>query len=608
MEMTQISSLVERLTDEQLMQEIQKPSGMAPLQIVMGELQRRAALRGGKPRGYAAGGMIGGPADAYEAEIARLFPHLVQQESGGQAGILGPQTRYGQAQGRTQMLPATARQMAERIGVPWRPEMMTGRTEEAASYQDRLGMEYLREGFSRTGNARDALRYYHGGPDRGIWGRNTNRYADEVLARAGETAPPPPAVPGLTGADGFSNPQNIANDSMSIGARIAESLGLGGGLGSIQEMYGDVSEMMPDATAPYAEVLQRLQGEEGRERGANRGRALMDAGLAMMSARTPNFMSALAAGGQAGLASRDRIQEEERGLMQSVIQAQLARSQAEQQQARASLEAASGLFEGNRRSMATAQELGSGLALGGARSQDSAAETKARVDQANIELRSREREGALDRINRLEGIREQVIAQAQSDANPERVYQTLLNSALGRVGERIMVPGVGGKPPTMSVYSREDAIRDAREGTSAAMAFRASGGSTPPAAGAGLGGAGGPQIISVDGQPVSAPAAAAPPARPAAPAPPARNLPALSRGLGASVPAAPARSSPPLSVDHDMRSRAIAERQAREAAEAAQREREAERLRIRRQAMRPSGRPATTGPRPDQAMIDRYGR
>lgn len=439
MEMTQTSSLVERLTDEQLMQEIQKPSGMAPLQIVMGELQRRAALRGGRPRGYAAGGMVGGPADAYEAEIARLFPHLVQQESGGQAGILGPQTRYGQAQGRTQMLPATARQMAERIGVPWRPEMMTGRTEEAASYQDRLGMEYLREGFSRTGNARDALRYYHGGPDRGIWGRNTNRYADEVLARAGETAPPPPTAPGLTGADGFSNPQNIANDSMSIGARIAESLGLGGGLGSIQEMYGDVSEMMPDATAPYAEVLQRLQGEEGRERGANRGRALMDAGLAMMSARTPNFMSALAAGGQAGLASRDRIQEEERGLMQSVIQAQLARSQAEQQQARASLEAASGLFEGNRRSMATAQELGSGLALGGARSTDAAAQAKQQADQFSVEvdlrrqeIRARADDSAAARATQLEAA--QIAAGSRQSPEQRRaelaqsIFQDLLEA------------------------------------------------------------------------------------------------------------------------------------------------------------------------------------
>jgi hypothetical protein len=37
----------------------------------------------------------------------------------------------------------------------------------------------------RTGNVRDALRYYHGGPNRSMWGPKTNAYADSILSRLG---------------------------------------------------------------------------------------------------------------------------------------------------------------------------------------------------------------------------------------------------------------------------------------------------------------------------------------------------------------------------------------------------------------------------------------
>lgn len=110
---------------------------------------------------------------------------LIQQESGGRPGVIGPQTAYGRAQGMTQMLPATAQQMATKLGVPWRPDLMTGRTEAAAQYQQALGQAYLEQGLNETGNVRDALHYYHGGPSRKLWGPKTRAYADAVIARLG---------------------------------------------------------------------------------------------------------------------------------------------------------------------------------------------------------------------------------------------------------------------------------------------------------------------------------------------------------------------------------------------------------------------------------------
>lgn len=62
---------------------------------------------------------------------------------------------------------------------------MKGSSPEAAEYQRKIGQAYLEEGLNATGNVRDALRYYHGGPDRRLWGPKTNNYADSILKRMG---------------------------------------------------------------------------------------------------------------------------------------------------------------------------------------------------------------------------------------------------------------------------------------------------------------------------------------------------------------------------------------------------------------------------------------
>lgn len=100
-------------------------------------------------------------------------------------GVSGPQTQYGSAQGLTQVLPATAQGIAKKLGVAYRPDLMTGKSPEAAQYQQAIGQAYLEEALDKTGNVSDALRYYHGGPNRRLWGRKTNAYAADVLRRLG---------------------------------------------------------------------------------------------------------------------------------------------------------------------------------------------------------------------------------------------------------------------------------------------------------------------------------------------------------------------------------------------------------------------------------------
>jgi len=109
------------------------------------------------------------------------MPALIKQESGGD----GMARSKAGALGSTQTMPATAKEMAAKVGLPFRPELLQSNKPEALAYQRKLGEAYLSEGLQKTGNLRDALHYYHGGPDRQQWGPKTRAYADAILSHLG---------------------------------------------------------------------------------------------------------------------------------------------------------------------------------------------------------------------------------------------------------------------------------------------------------------------------------------------------------------------------------------------------------------------------------------
>ena len=119
------------------------------------------------------------PAAAFPTD--KVFGALIQQESGGNGMAVSP----AGALGSTQMLPATAQEMARKLGLPFRPDLLRSNSPQGLQYQQQLGKAYFEEGLAKTGNVRDALRYYHGGPDRSMWGPKTNAYANAVLSRVG---------------------------------------------------------------------------------------------------------------------------------------------------------------------------------------------------------------------------------------------------------------------------------------------------------------------------------------------------------------------------------------------------------------------------------------
>jgi|GEM_PF-5809864 len=154
-----------------------------PLNARQADADAAAALVGGAPADApveGAGATTGG------AGKDDIFQALLMQESGNQAGAVGPDTPWGNAYGAAQVLDSTAKGVAKKLGIAWRPELMRGKDRASYDYQVKIGRAYFEEGLAKHGgDVRKALMYYHGGPDQKKWGAKTRAYADQVMARVG---------------------------------------------------------------------------------------------------------------------------------------------------------------------------------------------------------------------------------------------------------------------------------------------------------------------------------------------------------------------------------------------------------------------------------------
>lgn len=121
------------------------------------------------------------------------FAAIIWQESRNgrrDVGLVGVPTQWGRAVGVGQVLDSTGRQMASRLGLAWRPELMQQRSRAAYDYQLKIAHAYWQEARANTTNLADAARYYHGGPNRALWGPKTEKYARKVVSSAGGNSTP----------------------------------------------------------------------------------------------------------------------------------------------------------------------------------------------------------------------------------------------------------------------------------------------------------------------------------------------------------------------------------------------------------------------------------
>lgn len=126
------------------------------------------------------------PATSGPLSVQSLLPAIVAQESGGNYSAVNSDSG---ALGAYQVMPATAQTLAGRLGMPWRPDLMTAATPEGKQYQDAIGQAAVQEAVQASGgDPTQAAMYYHGGSDRSKWGPKTQKYGQEVVARLGSGA------------------------------------------------------------------------------------------------------------------------------------------------------------------------------------------------------------------------------------------------------------------------------------------------------------------------------------------------------------------------------------------------------------------------------------
>lgn len=119
----------------------------------------------------------------FAADYQAFKRAIIGQESGGRYGVANAEGSG--AMGVGQVMPETAKALAARLGLPYRPDLMRGTDPASRAYQDKITDAAVQEAW-RAGGGRDvatAAKYYFAGSDRGKWGPKTAHYASDILAR-----------------------------------------------------------------------------------------------------------------------------------------------------------------------------------------------------------------------------------------------------------------------------------------------------------------------------------------------------------------------------------------------------------------------------------------
>lgn len=133
---------------------------------------------------YAGGGMVafgrGGGID-----FERFRKAIIAQESDGDYGIANAEGSG--ALGAYQFMPPTARALAERLGLPYRPDLLQGnkgRSKEGRAYQDALGTAQLQDAIEfGGGDIGKAGAFHFAGPNTKGHGAKTRQYEKDILRR-----------------------------------------------------------------------------------------------------------------------------------------------------------------------------------------------------------------------------------------------------------------------------------------------------------------------------------------------------------------------------------------------------------------------------------------
>jgi hypothetical protein len=220
---------------------------------------------GGFGDGYAGGGMVafapGGDVDA-----ARLRRALLMQESGGDYGVTNAEGSG--AMGAYQFMPPTARALAKRLGLEYRPDLMSGdkgRSKEGRAYQERLMDAQMEDILAYSGgDIGKAGAYHFAGPNTKGHGAKTRKYEQDILRR-------------------YSGSKDTGGDELASAAQ--DSNTLYGMPTNLQDTIAMLSGMMPEESEEQREYSESLKEQLSPESRAQRKKDAFFEGLGKLGAR-----------------------------------------------------------------------------------------------------------------------------------------------------------------------------------------------------------------------------------------------------------------------------------------------------------------------------------
>ncbi len=221
---------------------------------------------------YAGGGLVAF-AQGGGADLAAFRRAIIQQESGGRYGI--PNAEGSGAMGIGQIMPDTARALAKRLGLPYRPDLLAGKDKAAQDYQIALTNEATREAWDYgDGDIRSAAAYYHAGPNKKGWGPKTAKYQNDILRRLGMD----------------SGEAEVAERDLGTAAGRAMSAEDALGLG--QKFVSGLPREELDRAKKYA--MEELDpANQEKERKADMWQALAEMGFRMAASNSPHVLQAI---------------------------------------------------------------------------------------------------------------------------------------------------------------------------------------------------------------------------------------------------------------------------------------------------------------------------
>lgn len=234
---------------------------------------------GGFGDGYAGGGMVafapGGNIDA-----ARLRRALREQESRGDYGVMNAEGSG--AMGAYQFMPPTAKALAKRLGLEYRPDLLQGkkgRSKEGIDYQERLMDAQMEDILAYSGgDIGKAGAYHFAGPNTKGHGAKTRKYEQDILRR-------------------YSGSKDTGDNELAGAARGANTL-----YGMPTDLQGNIdlfTSLMPEESAEQLEYRKELEEGLSPENRAQDKKDAFYGGLAKFAARlgsskNPSFLGGLA--------------------------------------------------------------------------------------------------------------------------------------------------------------------------------------------------------------------------------------------------------------------------------------------------------------------------